>query len=83
MSGQVINYQGNIFILDVLANAIHFSVFSCRPSHTGVNSKVPLRSLQFSLHLPHQFLSFSSVLFFLVVIDFIFNHFHSKYVERY
>ncbi|STB68570.1 Uncharacterised protein [Citrobacter freundii] len=83
MSGELINYQGNIFILDVLANAIHCPVFSCWSSHVDVNSKVPLLSLPFSLSLPHRSLPFPSVLFFLVVINFIFNHFHSKYIERY
>lgn len=83
MSGQVINYQGEIFRLDVHDNVIHCSVSSYGASFTGGNSKAPLFSLQFFLCLAHRPLSFFSVSFFLVVINFMFNHFYSKYIERY
>lgn len=56
MSGQVINYQGNIFIFDVLANAIHCPAFSCGPSSAGGNSKTLLLSLRFYLINPCLFL---------------------------
>lgn len=83
MSGQVINYQGDIFRLDVLANVIHCPVSSYGASFAGGNSKAPLFPLRFFLCSAHRALSFFSVCFFLMVINFIFNHFHSKYIERY
>lgn len=82
MSGQVINYQGNIFILNVLASAIHCPAFYCGPYFAGGDSKTPLRSPRIFPRL-HQSLSVSSLLFFLMVINFIFNHFHLEYIELY
>lgn len=76
MNSQFINYQGNIFIPEFIDSAILSPVCSRRQLLANGNRKNLLR-------LPHKSLSFLSVLFFLMVINFILNHSHLKYIEIY
>lgn len=79
MNRKFINYQGNIFVQEVIDSAILSPVCFRGQRLANGNSKILLCFLR----LPHNPLSFLSVLFFLMVINFIFNYLHLKYIEIY